>query len=215
MSTNKELIDQAMARLGSRKSQRLRDSVVQEINTAIDVLERGTFLPWFLQETATLVIPANTPFVTLPDNFAREQEDTRPYYFEGTTKVSFLTKRLHPQLMQSDISTLSLYSINGNEFHVRTVSTIEQTIYLEYYAKATGNLVDDENAISNPWLIDAKDWVLGKALKTAALGAGGNRQLASDMAELETAARNDVYAFHESRVHTNQDYEVGGSTNGS
>lgn len=214
MNTNKELIDLAMSRLGSRKSQRLRDSVVSEINQAIVTLERGTFLPWFLQNTASLVFAAGDTIKALPATFAREQEDTRPYFLTDT-KATFLTKRLYPQLLREEPNEIALYSINGNDFHLRRVPTEAITIYVDYYARIGGTLVDNEDAISNSWLLDASDWVLGKALKTVALGPGGNRNLATDMAALETSARNDIYAYHESRVHTNQDYEVGGSTNGS
>ena len=75
MTTNSELIDQAMGRLGGRTSTRLRADLVSEVNTTIDNFEQGTFIPWFLEATATLDIVADDTFVTLPEDFAIEADE--------------------------------------------------------------------------------------------------------------------------------------------
>lgn len=214
MTTNAELLNQAMSRLGGRSSTRLRADVLAEINTAIDTLERGTFHPWFLEQTASLSIVADDTFVDLPSDFAIEADESRPYYvLNGTTY--YLTKRFHGTLQGEVPTSLKYYAIHGTEFHFRMPADIAYTVYLAYYARETGNLVDNATAVSNLWLINAKDWVLAVALKVVAATITQNDGLAVKMAALETKAKNELYVHHEARININQDFEVGGASDGS
>lgn len=214
MTTNAELIDLAMGRLTQRKSVRLRAAVVNEINSVINQLERGKFFPWFLQQTATLSALANSTFVALPLDFALEKEESKPYYvLEG--KVFYLTKRLYAVLQGETPNTTRLYAIFGGSLHYRAMPSEDLTINLLYYAKAGGNLVDNTTALSNPWLIEAQEWVVNKALTTVAADVVGDVEKGLTFAAKARAAHNDLYAYHESRTHQNQDYFVGGSTDGS
>ena len=214
MTTNSELIDQAMGRLGGRSSTRLRADVVSEINMTIDNFEQGTFIPWFLEATATLDIAVDDTFVDLPDDFAIEADESRPYYvLEGT--VYYLTKRFHGTLLGEVPTSVMYYAIHGTEFHFRMAADQVYTILLAYYAKETGNLVDDDTEVSNLWLINAKEWVMSDALSTVANTHVQNYKLADRLALKAQKARNDLYVFHEARININQDFVVGGSSDGS
>jgi len=196
MTTNTELIDQAMSRLGQRKSERVKTDVIMEINTAIENLEKATFRPWFLEKTATLSVVLNDTFKALPDDFLIEAEESRPYFvLEGT--VHFLTKRFFGMLVGEDPPELRYYAIRGNDFHFRFP------------------VVDNTTPVSNLWLLNAKDWVFGKALGVVAAFHIHNNELAVSMSAAEIAARNDLYVFHEARINENQDFEVGGASDGT
>lgn len=214
MSTNAQFIDQAMGRLGQRTSTKIRANVVEEINTAIEDLERGTFFPWFLSKTATLSVVANDTFKDLPSDFALEEDETRPYYVEEGT-VFYLTKRFYGTLLGETPTSLKFYATRGTEFHFRIPADKSYDIIVPYYAKTIDPLVDDTTPVSNLWLLEAKNWILGKALSVVAATNLQNLNLATTMAALEVKSRTDVYNYHEARMNQNQDFEVGGATDGS
>lgn len=214
MTTNAELIDLAMGRLGGRASVRVRATVVSEINATIDTVERGTFFPWFLEQTASLNIVEDDTFVDLPADFAIEADESRPYYvLNGTTY--YLTKRFHGTLQGEIPTSVQYYAIHGSEFHFRMAADQAYTIYLAYYARETGNLVDNGSDVANLWLINAKDWIFGEALRTVAATNIQSDGLAAKMAAMGVKAKNDLYVHHEARININQDFEVGGASDGS
>lgn len=216
MPTNAEVLDQAMARLGNRRSDTLRASVLSEINTAIDDLERGKFFPWFLQDIAELSISVGDTYKALPSNFAREEEETRPYYVDSEGNTQYLTKRFYAVLQgETPLKHLTYYAIRGNNIHFQLAATGAVTLYVPYYARQTGNMGDNSAEVSNLWLINARNWVLGKALTVVASNVLQNKELAGRMAAFEKKAMDDIFVYHESREHTNHDYEVGGVSDGS
>ena len=214
MATNASVLDLAMSRLGKRASTRLRADVLLEINAAIDRLERGTFFPWFLEKTASLSFVIDDTFKAMPSDFAVEADESRPYFtLEGT--VFYLTKRFHAALQAEVPNEIRFYAILGNDLHIRKAADIAFTLSVPYYARVTGNFVDDAADISNLWLIDAKDWVIYEALTTVAAVIVQNDALAIKMTTLAQKAQRDLYVFHESRVNINQDFVVGGSSDGT
>ncbi len=214
MATNASVLDLAMSRLGQRESTKLRASVLLEINAAIDMLERGTFFPWFLEKTASLSFAVNDTFKALPTLFAIEADESRPYFtLEGT--VFYLTKRFHAALQAEVPNTIRLYAILGNDLHIRKAADVAFTLSVPYHERVTGNLVDDGTAITNLWLIDAKDWVIYEALTIVAAVIVQNDTLAQKMVALAQKAKSDLYIFHEARININQDFVVGGSSDGT
>lgn len=214
MATNEELLNQAMGRLGTRASPVLRAHVLNEINTAIDNLERGTFFPWFLEKTASLSVVVDDTFVSLPADFAIEADESRPYYVQGGGNF-YLTKRFHAALQGEVPTSLKFYAIHGTEFHFRHVADKAYTIFLPYYGRQTGNLVDDATTVSNLWLINAKDWVLGMALKVVASVYIQNDALSLKHAGAENQGKQTLYVHHEARININQDFVVGGASDGT
>lgn len=214
MTTNKELIDQAMSRLGQRSSVRVRADVVTEINTALDTLERGTFFPWFLEETAQLDIAIGDTFKALPSDFAREAEESRPYYtLEGT--LHYMTKRFYGTLLGETPTKLMYYAIRGNDFHFRMPADIAYTVYVDYYARQGDPLADNTTDVSNLWLLNAKDWVMNEGLSVVAGLHLHNDKLEQKLFARANKAKNDLYVYHESRINENQDFEVGGASDGT
>ena len=218
MGTNAELLTQAMSRLGQRSSTRVRADVLAEINTTIDRLERGGFLPWFLEQTATIAVVASTASYSISTSFIREVEECRPYWVLSgvspiTTQVTYLQKRGYSDLRGLGSETsLKYYAIQDQKIHIRMVPDVAYALYLQYYHRQTGNLADDSSTVSNLWLVNAHDWVVNEALATVADLHLHNSKLADKLRSYARAAKADLYIYHESRVHTNQDYYVGGSS---
>ena len=213
---NSEQIDIWMSRLGQRKSQRLRTDLVAEINAAIQDLESQPFVPWFLQKTATLSVATGDSFKDLPSDFFIEREGTRPYYvLEGTTY--FMRKMISGAIFGfTTTSTRPIrYSLTGNEFHFRPVADQAYSILVPYYGKTGGGVLDDSNEVSNLWILNATEWIANKALKVTARTHAQNQPLAADFAALEIQAKNNLYRLHEAREHVNQEYEMGGVSDGS
>jgi len=214
MATNAEVLDLAMSRLGQRSSLRVRTDVLAEINATIDRLERGTFIPWFLEKTASLAFGVGDTSQPLPTDFAIEADESRPHFVLNGT-VFYLTKRFAAAIQGEIPNAVRFYAISGNNFLIRKAADIAYTILVPYYGRVTGNLVDDATAVSNLWLIDAKDWVLYEALTTVAAIQIQNDKLSQKMAVLAAGAKREVYNFHEARININQDFVVGGSSDGS
>jgi hypothetical protein len=216
MTTNSELIDQWMSRLGQRTSTRVRADLVSEVNSAIKDLEVQPFVPWFLQKTATLSISTDDVLAALPSDFIIEREGHRPYYTrEGT--VHYLTKMVAGMIYGYTTTEVRpmRYAIDGNNFLFRPVADQAYTIYVPYYGKTGGGFVDDSADISNIWLLNAEEWVGAKALKMTAGTHLQNKGLAADFVGLEAAQKAAVYKLHIARESQNQDYEVGGISDGS
>lgn len=217
MATNKALIDQWMSRLGQRTSTRVREDLVSEVVSAIQDLEAEPFIPWFLQATASLNFAADDSFKSLPNDFAIEREGSRPYYvLEGTTY--FLTKMVSGAIYgyTTEKTRPVRYSLVGDEFHIRPVADQSYTIYVPYYAKTDGaGFSDDSVDVSNIWLLEAREWVANKALAIVAGQHLQNERMEQKFFALEGRHKRKVYNKHIAREAQNQDYEVGGASDGS
>lgn len=215
--TNAELIELMMSRLGQRKSTRVRADLILEVSAAIEDLEAEPFVPWFLQATASLEFLEGSAFVSLPEDFAIERESARPYYvLEGTTH--YLTKTVSGAIFNYTSSTTApqKYAIIGDEMFIRPVADQDYTIYLPYYAKTgASGFADNSDEISNVWLIEAREWVVNKALAIVAGQHIQNAEMEAKFFALEGRHKRKVYSKHIAREAQNQDYEVGGATDGS
>lgn len=223
MSTNAEVIELAMSRLGQRASTRLRADVLAEINASINSRERAPWLPWFLRDSewfeySDFAFAPGFGTATLDSAFLRERESTRVYRFSATDfKYTFLTRAVLGLIhTEQDATTQTHYDISGLSLQIAGVPVDNGDIYVIHYYKAqTGNLVDDGSAVSNLWLINAQDYILAHALRNVADFHVQNTKLASRFALQQQEAFNELYAYHESLEHENTDYFVGGSSDGS
>jgi len=192
----------------------VRADVLAEINATIDRLERGTFIPWFLEKTASLSFAVDDTLQPLPSDFAIEADESRPYYTLSGT-VFYLTKRFAAAIQGETPNSVCFYAISGTNFLIRKAADIAYTISVPYYGRVTGDLVDNATAVSNLWLLDAKDWVLYEALTTVAAIQIQNDKLSQKMTVFAAGAKREVYNFHEARININQDFVVGGASDGS
>ena len=213
MATNTVLLDQMMSRLGQRKSQRLRADLIAEVNQAVQELERKPFIPWFLEQALPLAFASGTASVAIP-NFIREVEETRPYYVQES-QITYLAKTLRGTLYAHETALTSpqIYTLTGDtNMEIRPVPTKDYTINILVYAKSNDAIADNTNEASNPWLLNAFDYLAETALERTARFHMRDMKAADEHGKAAARMLNDLYAFHESRVHTNQDYYVGGSS---
>lgn len=218
MATGTEIIDFAMSRLGKRSSTSLRADVIDEINAAIDRLERGDFKPWFLQSTiAATFTNEGDDTATLASTFGGEQEESRPWWQDDDGEKHFLTKRFYGQLLTETTTEVRYYSIVGNTSFLIAAAAPEDgfTVTVPSYLRYTGDLADTDDTVTNPWLIDAKDWVLMSALRRVASLHLRDMELVGILQGLEAEAKREVYIYHELRMNMNQEYRVGGSSDGT
>ena len=214
MATNAEILDIAMSRLGKRSSTRVRTDVVSEINSTIARLEQGDFRPWFLEQTATLSLVSGDTFKALPSTFLIEAQESRPYYVEEGT-VYYLEKRFYGTLLGEVPTSLKYYAIRGSNIHFRMAADKAYTLYVDYYAKSNDALVDNASAATNVWLLNAQDWVLNEACARVAGLHLGSDPLAAKLTAAAAKDKRDIFVFHEARINENQDFYVGGATDGS
>lgn len=213
---NSELITQWMSRLGQRKSTRVREDLLTEINSAIIMLERKPFIPWFLQKTAQLQINADVSTLNLPLDFSLERENTRPYFVEEGT-VYYLTKVIAGKIYGYTTGSTrpQAYALIGDTIEFRPIADKSYTLMLRYYATTSGGVLDDDLEVSNLWLLNAPEWIASKACKMTARFHLQNQPLAADFQALELMEKRETYNYHEAREHQNQDYIVGGISDGS
>lgn len=216
MLTNQYFIDLWMSRLGQRASLRVRQDLVAEINSSIIYLESQVFIPWFLEAWTTIPLNPGDGIAPLPLTFAIEREYTRPYFsLEG--RIHFLTKRVFGAIygIEDSGDVPKYYALHGQNLVLRPVATIPLTLNVAHYVKTGGGVVDDTAEATNVWLLNAPDWVAFRALKAVAGLHLQNTQKASEFERMEIQAKDDIYRFHLAREHQNQDYEVGGISDGS
>ena len=214
MPTNSELLDNAMSRLGQRTSQKIRADLLYELNNVIKTLEAGTFFPWFLEGLDTLGVVADDTFVALPADFALEVEEARPY-FTLNGEVYYLKKTFFALLQGKTNTDMRFYALQGGQLHFRGAATEAVTINFPYYKKTGGGVVDDGLEVSNLWLLNVEEWVVNEALTRVAAFHVRDSNKAAEFATLAQKAKKEAYIYHESRIHTSMDYEVGGATDGS
>lgn len=214
MTTNSELLSNAMGRLGQRTSLKVRAALLYELNLAIQTLESGTFFPWFLEGTAELSVSKGETFVALPVDFALEVEEARPYFtLDG--QVNYLHKRFYAQLQGETTAAMQFYALHGNELHFRAPAPEDLTINFLYVKKTGGGVKDDDSAVSNLWLLNVEDWVVNEALAKVAAFHVNDANKASEFVALSQKAKRDAYVYHESRKHTSMEYSVGGASDGA
>lgn len=213
MATNAEKIEQMMSRLGQRTSQRVRTDLVAELNTAIEHLETQPFIPWFLRTTSFLTLPEGSTVVSLPSNYLREREEFLPYYsYDGTNY--YIEKRLLGALpgFKPIISTPEVYAIDGGQFHFRPAAPEEIEVTFTHYSRSNDPVLDNDEEVTNPWLIEAFEYVSCVTLKNIATFHVQNLPLGEIFASLEFRYYGQLYKYHESRIHEGQDYYVGGAS---
>lgn len=216
MATNTENIDLMMSRLGQRRSERVRADAIAELNAAIVDKERQPFIPWFLAGTEQVAVSTGETFKLISNNYLREVEDTQPYYMlDGRPKRLLKVTVEELDLYNGSATAPEVYTIIGNEFHFRPMADEPRTIFVRCYTRSADPIVDNDQETSNPWLINAFEYITSAALKKVAGLHIKDQEGAANFTALETQHRRELYTFHESRIHVGQDYFVGGISNGT
>lgn len=211
LSTNADYIDLLIGRLGRRSTTQttLRALVVDEINSSLRELERGRFLPWFLETVAILTTVADDRTITLPTGFLREIENQSVEIIASSTVTNDLIK-----LRVEDLNTLykddaaglpARYAIGEPSIYWGPKPDAAYAVSFPYIAESTA-VPDDAVVATNPWLINAHNFVLSHAGIQVAGFHLQNQKLAELFGAATARGRLELVGHHEAREHTNMDY---------
>jgi hypothetical protein len=209
LSTDADWIQLLMNRLGQRTGTTLRAKVVDEINASIEEIEKGSFLPWFLETENTEVTVASTRTIALPTGFLREIENRSIQILDGDSKWQLLKKLriedLDSQFRNASEGRPTRYALSGLNIFVGRTPNDVYTIDFPYM-KATTAITDSGAAATNPWLTNAHNWILSHAGVTVASLQLQNQKLAGVFGSVAARARQELMNSHEAREHTNHQY---------
>lgn len=190
LAHNSAYIDLLMQRLGSRTSTTLRATVVNELNVQKDILEAGSFLPWFLRKTATVAVVAGTATYNLPTGFIREIDGERLSIVDASNTKRLMTKRQMEQLQQLEVENNSSgvplrFALIGSTFSIWPVPLASYTITIPHFQR-TASITDTTGSI-NTWFSNAAELLLGMA--GAVVSEFHTRDKAATQSFLSLAAR--------------------------
>jgi hypothetical protein len=206
-TTNKQVIDLMMARLGSRAAPKLRGNVLLEINTYIDGRETQALLPWFLTKQAELDFQAGDISHPLPLDFLRELEDDQPMVYVEGAFINQLKKAPMDALNFDGEGGPDVYALIAEEFYIAPKASSPLTVKFRYLAE-TIEILDDDQPVSNLWLKYAANVVTFGALRVIAGFQVQDPDMANRFAGEEQRALDGLWRANEARQHTNADYMI-------
>lgn len=173
--------------LGSVAVQRIKDGMGFISGSAYDArillrlqeaqrdLEKGKTIPEFLLiEDATANLVAATHTVAKPTGFMRMKDSERFHFTTSTSDLPVYLSRKYfddaqlAQLREDDQPRApSVYVIRATVFDFINTADVAYTLRYSYYKNADLIALDAENL----WLVNASDWIIGKAGKRLAMDA--------------------------------------------
>jgi len=163
-------VDILLGRLGNRKSDTLKQAIIDEMVFAQEnLLEGGVDLPWFLlSENATNSTQVNEERFPLPLDFLLEWEDGG-LYLQNDDGTETLLYREDWDVIKSQASLVgagkpTYYDIVGLYYLLRKVPDAVYAIKQRYYQKGVSlaGAYGDAANIENVWLKDASDWLIAE-----------------------------------------------------
>lgn len=208
LSLNASYVTLLLQRLGRRKDTSLRESALDEMNMAKARLEQGRFLPWFLGKSISVTFPAGVRSYVLPADFLSEEEDFQ-FRLEGPTDSFYTIKKGIQDVLQEQFKEREgipkYYSILGNELQLWPLPDIQYTSAF-YYKARQASFTDAATTVTNPWLLNAADWLLMEAGVRLAGFHLQNPNLAKLCAAAAAEAKDNLLVIHEAREHVNVNY---------
>lgn len=166
-----DCLDLLMSRLGNRMEAGLRATCLSEMKLFQRTkLEKGPTLPWFiLSETASSNTTAGERRLALPDDFLREDDESRVYLITAAGKKIELEKGEYAELTAMEDSSENEaesegqpthYALKGNYFHLFPTPDQVYTVQFRYYAKQDDPT--DTTSSENAWFEHAPDLIIAE-----------------------------------------------------
>jgi hypothetical protein len=206
-TTNAQVLDNMMARLGNRQSPKLRGSVLFELNNKINLLEGGALLPWFLQKEWAFQLVVNQITYDLPADFLREEEEGALRVSYQGRPIAFVGKVAKEDLVYEGDDPALCYTLFGEKLQIAPTPDTTYDCVLEYLAAST-DVTDTGVPVSNVWLLNAYNFVTYGALVAIANFHVQDPEMAARFEREEAKARDALWRTHEARQHTNRDYKI-------
>lgn len=206
-TTNKQVIDLMMARLGDRAAPKLRSNVVIELNNYVDGREMNALLPWFLVKTVEFTFELDEASKPLPEDFIRELEDDQPTVFVEGVATHQMKKAPYDKLCFEGGGPSDAYALVGDEIFIAPRAGSSFQVRFRYLAE-TPEITDDSNPVTNQWLRYAANVVTFGALRMIAGFQIQDPAMAQRFEAEEQKALDGLWRANEARQHTNADYMI-------
>lgn len=192
------------------------DKITEIINALQDaqvLLERGATLPWFLQtEVSSVVTVANVERVTIPSDFLREWEEDPLWYFVAGTGGD---DDAWTELAKEDLAFLRdaypgsgepiAYALDIKYFRIFPTPDAIYTLKMVYYKT---DAVLSTN-IENQWLKYFPYLMIGEAGRLFSPGLRDKDAMAQ-FSRWAAEGRAQMLIENEARIHSSRRYVMGG-----
>jgi hypothetical protein len=143
------------------------DNIVEALQEAQRLLERGRTLPYFLlEEDQDIAVVADERSVALPERFLREHPEERMHFYDSAGALRFLEKMdfdyIHPSFVDEDSGQPTAYVLRKNTLEIFPLPDADYTLVWSYYKGAESLATNLENA----WLEEeygAPEVLIGRA----------------------------------------------------
>lgn len=209
--TNKQFYDLILQATRRPGDVNLRTSLLSEARGWLQMQERGSFHPWFLEKTSSgLVTVAATPTMVMPSDYLLLVEDARVRITDSSGAPQKLVRRYHEDIEDFYGNTTGFpeaYDIFEGKMHFGPTPDAIYPVRIKYYL---GQAIpaDDDIAVTNLWFLNAESFVVNSLAAILAGSYTRDKGLADDKGNLATMARNELYKYNESLKHVDMDYAV-------
>lgn len=208
---NSEVLDVMISRLGNRKNFP-REELLRELNLKIEEKERGSFLPWFLESVHEVTITPPASYIELPADFLREFEGGQLELVTAAGYTTYPVKRPYEVITQTykdyvEAGVPGAYAIYAGRLYLAPRPDVEYLVSLPYIRRST-TVLDDNSQVTD-WLANAFNFIIYATLVDVAANNLKDDNSATKFANLANSAFVELYKYHESRQHTNADYNIG------
>jgi hypothetical protein len=205
-TTNAQVLDNMMHRLGNRTSAELRARVAFELNNGIDRLESGPTLPWFLEATNTFSTEEGVRRYALPSNFIREMERGRIVVSQNGAILGESIKVDYDDLALESGQPVE-YALLGDWIYFGGVPNGVYDCEWNYFAES-GEFTDNSQPVTNSWLINAYDLTTLLTLRAVSEFQIQDIEMAARFnAELQDP-QNRFWRLVEARQHAGRFYKI-------
>lgn len=208
-----EAISKIQRVLGNRTDQ--LNSIIEELSTAQDQLERGPTFPQFLlTEDAYIRTDIDEFRIPLPDDFIAEYEEGCLWYWPDDTDTDGVCLEKYSKEYLDDLygrvatGTPLAYARVGGYFSIFPKPDGIYEIRMKYYAKDTA-ISAMQQTETNKWLTYAPDTIIGKAGAVIATALRDNFALAK-FTEMESEGRRVLQIKNTYDEMANSDLIMGG-----
>ena len=203
-----------VALLVSRSDSTARTYSVLACEVVLQNLDNSPFHPWFLEQYADLTCAGDSVdnTVALPSDFLDFKEDGYIWYFPVSGDKSIINRGFLEDLED-------VYANQDAAHPVEACALAGSTMYLGptpdeaghvkfWYTQSTTAPADITTAITNPWILNAADYVAHRVAEKVARDRLRNPKRADELMATATTLRTELFRMNEGRKHSNMDYEV-------
>ena len=208
---NSDVLDSMLQRLGNRRNFS-RETLLIELNAKIAEVERGSFLPWFLEGLWEEALNIGTRSLTVPADFLQEVEGGKLELVAASGRFFYPEKRPYEVTQAAwqnypEGGEPCVYSLWAGKVHFAPEPTAAYSFSLPYY-KQTPEVTDTATPVTS-WLANAYNFIVYQTLVDISANNLKDNESAATFSNLANSAYARLYKYNEARQHTNRDYNIG------